>query len=52
MPQYLPQKCLEPFRRRIAEEISRIVLFDDTALVHKDYAVRDLAGEAHFMGDA
>ncbi|QTK78568.1 6-Pyruvoyl-Tetrahydropterin Synthase [Agrobacterium tumefaciens] len=36
----------------IVEEFGGRILFDDLALVHEDDAVCDLAGKAHFVGDA
>ena len=52
MPQNLRQEILRPIRLRIVEEVIRVVLFDDLALIHEDDAVGDGFGEAHFVGDA
>ena len=50
--QDLRQKILRAIRLRIREEVFLLVVFHDQALVHKDHAVRDLLGKAHFVCDA
>ena len=52
MPQNLRQKVLGSIRLRVVEEVVRVVLLDDLALIHEDHAVRHGFGEAHFVGDA
>ena len=52
MPQNLRQKVLRLIGLRVVEEVVRIVLFDDLALVHEDHSVGDGFGEAHFVRDA
>ena len=36
----------------IGEEVFRLVLFHDLTGIHEDHPVGDLAGKAHFVGDA
>src|ERR1700716_4482725 len=50
MRQDLRQEFLRAVAARAAEEIGLERIFDDFALVHEDDAMRDFAGEAHFMG--
>ena len=52
MPQNLRQEILRPVRLRVVEEVVRVVLLDDLALIHEDHAIGNGLGEAHFVGDA
>jgi hypothetical protein len=45
------EKFPQPLRFRLPEDLRRRTAFEDYAAVHEDNARRDLAGEAHFMGD-
>src|SRR4051812_29347712 len=50
--QDLAQEQLRALVLRVAEELVGRVHLDDLAVVHEDHAVRDLAREAHLVGDA
>ena len=52
MPQNLRQEILRPVRLRVVEEVVRVVLLDDLALIHEDHSVGDRFGKAHFVSDA
>src|SRR6266581_7721121 len=51
MREYLGQEKLRALGARLAEEVLLLRVLDDLALIHEDHAVRDLAREAHLMGD-
>jgi hypothetical protein len=36
---------------RVADDLVRVSLLDDDAVVHEDHPVRDLAREGHLVGD-
>ena len=48
---HVRQEIAEPLGLRLAEYLVRGAGFDDRAVVHEDGARRDLAGEAHLVGD-
>src|SRR6266436_7496758 len=45
------QKSASALLGRVVEHLLGRALFDDDAVVHKDDAVGDIAGEAHLVGD-
>ena len=52
MPQNLRQEVFAAVALRFVEEVVRVVLLDDLALVHEDHAVGHGFGKAHFVRHA
>ena len=52
MAENLGQKVFGAVALRVVEEVVRVVLLDDLALVHEDHAVGHGFGKAHFVRHA